>query len=94
MADKLVINVLSDAVDALGDHYPGYEATYEADMTHQSVHSWLKIFEKVLLAQGFSSHVIQKGCMELAFNDWRSKESMQKLYDEYDLQEFAPTDKL
>lgn len=89
MADKLVINVVSEAVDTLGEHFPGYEVTFESDMTNQNVHAWFKIFEKVLLSQGFSEYVIQKGCIELAFSEWQTTESMKKLYDEYDLQEFA-----
>lgn len=86
--DKLVINLNSEAVNALGCNYPGYELTIEADLTHSSVHDWFKIFEKVLQAQGFDPFVIQKGALELAFNEWRDTKEMRRLYKEYDLDEF------
>lgn len=89
MADKLRLTLSSEEVNALGGHYPGFELTIEADLTHSSVHDWFKIFEKILLAQGFDTFVIQKGAVELAFNEWRDTKEMRRLYAEYDLDEFG-----
>ena len=88
MADKLTINLASEEINALGSHYPGFDLTIEADMTNSTVHDWFKIFEKVLMAQGFDTFVIQKGCVELAFNEWRDLEEMRRIHKEYDLDEF------
>lgn len=88
--DKLTIKVASDRVDALGEVYPGYDFSIESDMTHESVHSWYKIFEKVLASSGFSEIVIMKGAVELAFGQHRTTEMMRQIYDEYCLEEFAP----
>lgn len=86
--DKLVIHVTTSETRTLDEHYPGFELSLEADVTNLDVHAWFKIFEKILLAQGFDSYIIQKGGLQLAFNEWRQVSSMEKLYKEFDLKDF------
>jgi hypothetical protein len=63
------------------------ETTYEihTNMTDCSVHAWFKLFEKILGSQGFTEEVIMRGATQLAFNDGRRKEMMDKLIEEYGL---------
>lgn len=87
--DKLVINLTSEGSHVFGDeHFPSFELSIEADVTNLDVHAWFKIFEKVLLAQGFDTYVIQKGGLQLAFNEWRDAKKMRQLHKEFDLDEF------
>jgi len=86
--DKLVIQLTSDESRPLDEYFPGFELSLEADVTNLDVHAWFKIFEKVLLAQGFDTYVIQKGGLQLAFNEWRDSAKMRKLHKEFDLDEF------
>lgn len=85
---KIIIENKSETI--LGETFPGVSQSVEVDTTNLSVHEWFKVFERILLAEGFSSSTIMKGGAQLAFNEWRSKTEMQKVYDEYDLGEFAP----
>jgi hypothetical protein len=96
MADILKIEHTVDGSYSLGENFPGYKFTLETEVDDFSVHDWFQLFEKTLLAAGFSEYVIMKGCMERAFNSWRTKESMRKLYAEYadDLEGFKPAGKL
>lgn len=88
---KLTIKIDVEETSALGEYFPGYSFQIEAaDAQDWTVHSWFKIFEKVLAAQGFSEYVICKGGVELAFNEWRKEKDMERLYQEYDLGEFHP----
>jgi hypothetical protein len=63
------------------------ETTYEihTNMTHCSVHAWFKLFEKILRSQGFNEEVIMRGATQLAFNDCRREEMMDRLIAEYEL---------
>jgi len=44
-----------------------------------------KLFEKILGSQGFTEEVIMRGATQLAFNDSRREEMMDKLIAEYEL---------
>lgn len=92
---KVVVQVVHDEVSGLGEYYPGYELTLEADDVHDwsSVH-WFRFFEKVLSAQGFNEYVICAGAVELAFNNNRNQETMKKIYDRYDLKEFNTSEEV
>lgn len=92
MASKLTISCVVDDSCALGQSFPGYDFKLDAETDDFSVDDWFQLFEKVLLASGFSEYVVMKGCMHLAFNSWRTTESMKKLYLEYadELKGFAP----
>jgi hypothetical protein len=63
------------------------ETIYEihTNMTDCSVHAWFKLFEKILGSQGFTEEVIMRGATQLAFNDGRREEMMDKLIEEYGL---------
>ena len=63
------------------------ETTYEiqTNMTDCSVHAWFKLFEKILGSQGFTEEVIIRGATQLAFNDGRREEMMDRLIAEYEL---------
>lgn len=88
---KLTIKIDIEEISALGEYFPGYSFQIEAaDAQDWTVHSWFKIFEKVLAAQGFSEYVICAGGVELAFNEGREIKDMERLYQEYDLGEFHP----
>lgn len=92
---KVVVQVVQDAVSGLGEYYPGYELTLEADNVNDwsSVH-WFRFFEKVLSAQGFNEYVICAGAVELAFDENRDQKTMKKIYDRYDLKEFNDSEKV
>ena len=96
MSDKLTIKYVADGSCSLGENFPGYTFNLDAETDGFSVDDWFQLFEKVLLASGFSEYVVMKGCMQLAFNSWRTTESMKKLYAEYadELKQFAPPGKL
>jgi hypothetical protein len=96
MSDKLTIKYVVDGSCSLGESFPGYTFNLDAETDGFSVDDWFQLFEKVLLASGFSEYVVMKGCMQLAFNSWRTTESMKKLYLEYidELEQFAPPGKL
>lgn len=96
MTDKLTIKYVADGSFSLGENFPGYAFKLDAETDDFSVDDWFQLFEKVLLASGFSEYVVMKGCMQLAFNQWRTTESMKKLYLEYidELKGFAPPGKL
>ena len=63
------------------------KTTYEiqTNMTDCSVHAWFKLFEKILGSQGFTEEVIMRGATQLAFNDSRREEMMDKLIKDYEL---------
>ena len=96
MTDILKIEHIVDGSYSLGENFPGYTFKLDAETNGFSVDDWFQLFEKVLLASGFSEYVVMKGCMQLAFNSWRTTESMKKLYLEYidELKQFAPPGKL
>lgn len=58
---------------------------WETDMDDCSVHAWFKVFASVLAANGFTEETIMSGACQLAFNEWRSQESMKKIAEEYGL---------
>ena len=74
----------------------GYNFEIEAETDDFAVGDWFQLFEKTLLAAGFSEYVVMKGCMECAFSQLRSTENMKRLYLEYidELKGFAPPGKL
>lgn len=84
---KIVIKEKPETV--FGNVYPGFTQSLEADTTNLTVHEWFKLFERILLVEGFSPSVIMDGACRLAFNEGRSTPEMQKIYQEYDLNEFA-----
>ena len=73
---------------------PSINMNLSFDAIDCSVKDWFKVFEKILVMQGFSPETIATGACELAFNEFQSKELMKKLYNDFDLSEFhtdAPT---
>jgi hypothetical protein len=96
MADILKIEHTVEGSYSLGENFPGYKFILETEVDDFSVTDWFKLFEKVLLSAGFSEYVVMKGCMELAFNSWRTTENMRQLYAEYadELEGFKPAGKL
>ena len=74
--------------DAGGDKLDDMnETTYEiqTSMNGCSVHAWFRLFENILKSQGFTEEVIMRGATQLAFNEWRHPEIMNKLIAEYEL---------
>lgn len=92
---KVVVQVVVDDISGLGEYYPGYELTLEADDVNDwSSVQWFRFFEKVLSAQGFDEYVICAGAVELTFNDSRNQKTMKKIYDHYDLKEFNSSEEV
>lgn len=86
---KLKITIEEEGTYALGTQYPNYVLELSSDVKDFTVHEWFKLFEKVLLASGFSEYVVMSGACELAFNEWRDTADMRKVFKEYDLDEFV-----
>jgi len=68
-------------LDSLSPH----TIRFESDMSDCNVHAWFAAFEKILVLQGYSERIIAAGACQLAFNDMRDRELMQKVAHEYDL---------
>ena len=70
---------------------PGFDdphtcsTTWSVSMEDCTVHAWMRVFEQVLRAEGFSDRVIMTGACQLAFNERRSDTDMQAVADEYGL---------
>lgn len=96
MADQLKIKHIVEGSCSLGENFPGYNFTIEAETDDFTVGDWFQLFEKTLLAAGFNEYVVMKGCIECAFSQWRTTENMKKLYAEYmdELEGFRPAGKL
>lgn len=70
------------------DLAPCHDTVITFDAADYTIHNWYKIFERILILQGFSEDNIASGGCQLAFNEFRSKDLMKKLYNEYELSEF------
>lgn len=86
---KLKITIEEEGTYALGTEYPNYVLELSSNVEDLTVHEWFKLFEKVLLANGFSEFVVASGACALAFNEWRQIADMKKIFKEYDLEDFV-----
>lgn len=89
MSDNLFITLEQKPEFVFELSSPAMKMEFTADLQDSNVHEWFRVFEKVLLAAGFSERVIMKGGAELAFNGYRDAADMRWVYDEYDLGEFG-----
>lgn len=72
------------------DEYPDCNWTISFDGADFTPDQWFKVFEKLLIQVGFSEVSVMEGAASLAFNECRSTEEMQRLYNKLELEEFAP----
>jgi hypothetical protein len=56
-----------------------------ADLEDCDVNAYFKVFERVLGMLGFTESVIMTGAAELAFNEFRNKETMAAVANRFDL---------
>jgi hypothetical protein len=84
--------ILEEEYPPDADLPPPSKTVITFDTLDLHIDQWFKVFERVLIAQGFSEHTIASGACGLAFHESRSKEVMRKVYNEYDLSEFHPNE--
>lgn len=85
--DKLVITYTTkdNRISELDDPYCDFKFEIEVDPSDMSSHQLMAVFAKVLAAIGYNEFSIMKGACNLAFNEMRDVEMMNKLVNEYEI---------
>lgn len=69
-----------------GDEFiPEQHFTLTAPAHDLNTKQMFKLFERFMLATGYTSQSIMSGAMSLVFNEWVTEEQQQKVCDEYDI---------
>jgi len=69
-----------------GDEFiPEQHFTITAPAHDLNTKQMFKLFERFMLATGYTPESIMSGAMSLVFNEWVTEEQQRKLCDEYDL---------
>jgi len=85
--DKLTITYVTqdNKINDLNDPYCDFKFEIEVDPSDMSTHQLMDVFSKALAAIGYGEFSIMKGACSLAFNEMRDLEMMNKLIEEYEL---------
>lgn len=91
--DLLVISYRTQGnrISHVDDSVCDYKFQLEVNPSDLSTKQMFNLFEKLLLAMGYSERSIMDGACSLAFNDMRDLEQMDQLVRKYDLAD-VPTE--